>query len=156
MCSVFYAPLDLLNRNKSKNHFDLKRKSIVSLALCVLNIFWIWSLAYEKKCYPKKCLTLSKLTIFFLWYSFFLFIYSHVHTVFGSFLPLVPGSHPLTPTRPCFQAELALPLSLILLKRRHKHYKEDKAFLLVKDSYAERFLALLPCTHVLQPRLIHL
>jgi hypothetical protein len=44
-----------------------------------------------------------------------------------------------------------------LLKRRHKHNKEDKAFLLVwnKDSYIERFLALLPCTSALQPKLIH-
>jgi hypothetical protein len=31
-----------------------------------------------------------------------------------------------------------------LLKRRHK------------DSYTERFLALLPCTNELQPKLIHL
>jgi hypothetical protein len=30
------------------------------------------------------------------------------------------------------QAEHVLPLSLILLKRRHKHNKEDKAFLLVE------------------------
>jgi hypothetical protein len=32
------------------------------------------------------------------------------------------------------------------------------AFLLVwdKDSYAEKFLALLPCTFVLQPKLVHL
>jgi hypothetical protein len=42
-----------------------------------------------------------------------------------------------------------------LLKKRHKH-KEDKAFLLVKDSYTERFLELLSCTNVLQPKLIHL
>jgi hypothetical protein len=27
-----------------------------------------------------------------------LFIYSHVHTLFGSFLPTAPGSHPLSPT----------------------------------------------------------
>jgi hypothetical protein len=49
-----------------------------------------------------------------------------------------------------------LPLSLILLKKRHKHNKEDKAFLLVKDRYTEIFLALLSCTHVLQPMLMHL
>jgi hypothetical protein len=49
-----------------------------------------------------------------------------------------------------------LPLSLILLKKRHKHNKEDKAFLLVKDRYTERFLELLSCTNVLQPKLIHL
>jgi hypothetical protein len=34
-----------------------------------------------------------------------------------------------------------------LLKRRHKHNKKDKAFLLSwdKDSYTEKFLALLLC-----------
>jgi hypothetical protein len=43
---------------------------------------------------------------------------------------------------PQFQAGPVLPLSLILLKKRHKHDKEDKAFLLVelriaiqRDSY---------------------
>jgi hypothetical protein len=36
--------------------------------------------------------------------------------------------------------------------------KKDIAFLLVwdKDTYTERFLALLPCTCVLQPTLVHL
>jgi hypothetical protein len=36
--------------------------------------------------------------------------------------------------------------------------KKDTAFLLVsdKDSYTDRFLALLPCTCVLQPKLVHL
>jgi hypothetical protein len=44
-----------------------------------------------------------------------------------------------------------------LLKRRHKHNKKDKAFLLVelrtaiqRDSYT------CTCTHVLRPMLIHL
>jgi hypothetical protein len=35
-------------------------------------------------------------------------------------------------------------------------FKEGKAFLLVKNSYTEIFLALLSCTHVLRPILIHL
>jgi hypothetical protein len=78
-----------------------------------------------------------------------LLIYSHVCTLFGSFLPPLP--YP-----PRFQAEPSLPLFLILLKRRHKHNKEDKAFLLVKNSYTERFLALLSCTNVLQSKLTHL
>jgi hypothetical protein len=36
--------------------------------------------------------------------------------------------------------------------------KKDIVFLLVwdKDSYTERFLALLPCTCVMQPTLVHL
>jgi hypothetical protein len=40
-----------------------------------------------------------------------------------------PVSSPLPPR---FQAEPVLPLSLILLKRKHKHNKKDKAFLLVE------------------------
>jgi hypothetical protein len=43
-----------------------------------------------------------------------------------------------------------------LLKKRHKHHKEDKTFLLVKDSYTEIFLVLISCTNVLQSKLIHL
>jgi hypothetical protein len=49
---------------------------------------------------------------------------------------------PLPPSPRQFQAGPVLPLSLILLKKRHKHYKEDKAVLLVelmiaiqRDSY---------------------
>jgi hypothetical protein len=39
-----------------------------------------------------------------------------------------------------------------------RHTKKDKLFLLVwdEDSYTERFLALLPCTYVLQPTSVHL
>jgi hypothetical protein len=57
--------------------------------------------------------------------------------------------HPLPSSPLQFQADPVLSLSLILLKKRHKHNKEDKAFSLVKDSYTERFLTLLSCTHVL-------
>jgi hypothetical protein len=60
-----------------------------------------------------------------------LFIYSHVHTLFGSFLPRAPLPSPL-PLPPQFQAGPVLPLSLILLKKRHKPDKEDKVFLLVE------------------------
>jgi hypothetical protein len=56
---------------------------------------------------------------------FFLFIYSHVHTLFGSFLPLAACPHCLPPTPSCFQAESVLPLSLILLQRRHKPNKKN-------------------------------
>jgi hypothetical protein len=38
----------------------------------------------------------------------------------------------LPPTLPQFQADPVLPLSLILLKKRHKPNEEDKAFLLVE------------------------
>jgi hypothetical protein len=43
-------------------------------------------------------------------------------------LPPPPPSYPPPP----FQAEPILPLSLIVLKRKHKHNKEEKAFLLVE------------------------
>jgi hypothetical protein len=78
------------------------------------------------------------------------FIHMCIHCL-GHFSTL-----PLSPTQ--FQAGPVLPLSLILLKNRHKHNKEDKAFFAswVKDKYTEIFLALLSCTHVLQPMLIHL
>jgi hypothetical protein len=51
----------------------------------------------------------------------------------GHFFPL-PSSPILSssPLPPHFQAEPVLPLSLILLKKRHKHEKEEKAFLLVE------------------------
>jgi hypothetical protein len=67
-----------------------------------------------------------------------------------------PSPSPTPCSSPHFQADPVLPLSLILLKKRHKHNKEDKAFLLLKDSYTERLPALLSCTNVLHPKLIHL
>jgi hypothetical protein len=69
-------------------------------------------------------------------YLYLLFIYSHVHTLFGSFLPPAPFPHALLPSPPQFQAVPILSLSLILLKKRHKHNKEDKAFLLVELGIA--------------------
>jgi hypothetical protein len=73
-----------------------------------------------------------------------------VHTLFGSFLPL-PPSPTLSPPSPAqFQAGPVLPLSIILLKKRHTHNKEDKAFLLVELRIAiQRFLTLLSCTRVM-------
>jgi hypothetical protein len=55
-----------------------------------------------------------------------------VHTFFGSFLTLAP----LPPSHPHFQAEPVVPLSLILLKKRYKHKKEDKTFLSVEFMIA--------------------
>jgi hypothetical protein len=65
----------------------------------------------------------------------FLFIYSHVHTLFGPFLPSAPHSLPLPLTLPRFQGDPVLPLSLIFLKRRQSSNK-DKAFLLVERRTA--------------------
>jgi hypothetical protein len=75
-------------------------------------------------------------------FSFLLFIYSHVHMLFESFIHPALLPHPFPPSPPQFQAGPVLPLSLILLKERHKHNKEDKVFLIVelriaiqRDSY---------------------
>jgi hypothetical protein len=59
--------------------------------------------------------------------------------------------HPLR-----FQAEPVLSFSPILLKSRHKQERQSVFASWDKDSYTERFLALVPCTSVLQPELIHL
>jgi hypothetical protein len=72
----------------------------------------------------------------FMVLSLFLFIYSNVHTLGEPFLPSTPNPLPISPTPPHFQAEPILSLSLILLKRRHNHNKEDKAFLLVEIRIA--------------------
>jgi hypothetical protein len=84
-------------------------------------------------------------------YFFLYFLYSFIHMCvhcLGHFSPppalspfpppCLPPPHPVSLPHPfchspsCFQAEPVLSLSLILLKRRHKHNKEDKAFLLVE------------------------
>jgi hypothetical protein len=103
--------------------------------------------------YSHKFSHLTKLVLFYF-YFYYSFIHMCIHCL-GHITPL-PPSPILSPSTSHFQAEPVLPLSQILLKKRHKHNKEDKVFLLVKDSYTERFLALLSCTHVLQPMLIHL
>jgi hypothetical protein len=64
---------------------------------------------------------------YFFYYSF---IHMCVHCL-GQFSCLSPHTNPLPHNHPRFQAEPVLPLSLILLKRRHKHNKKDKVFLLV-------------------------
>jgi hypothetical protein len=56
--------------------------------------------------------------LFIYWTFFYSFIYMCIHWVTS---PPRPLPLPLLPTPPHFQAESVLPLSLILLKRRHKH-----------------------------------
>jgi hypothetical protein len=77
----------------------------------------------------------------FFYYSF---IHMCIHCL-GHFSPL-PSSPTLSPFPPQFQAGPVLPLSLVLLKKRDTHNKEDKVVFLVKDSYPEIFVALLSCT----------
>jgi hypothetical protein len=67
-------------------------------------------------------------------HSFFLFTCSFIHMCIhclGHFSTLL-RSAALPPSPLQLQAGLVLPLSLILLKRRHKHNKKDKAVLLVE------------------------
>jgi hypothetical protein len=64
---------------------------------------------------------------------FHLFTYAYIVWVISS-----PCSPPqlYRPLHPHFKAEPVLPLSLILLKKRHKHDKEDKVYLLVEIRIA--------------------
>jgi hypothetical protein len=88
-------------------------------------------------CIPGKEIAVSYGCSFSIFEVFF-FIYSYVHTIFVSFLTPLPQTLPF-PQAPSLslptshlQAEMVLPLSLISLKTRHKHNKEDKAFLIVE------------------------
>jgi hypothetical protein len=92
--------------------------------------------------------TVSFLSLFLI---LLFYIYSHVYTLLGT--PLKPPS-PTASRQNLFR-------SLVLQfcsGENIKDNKKDIAFLVVweKDSYTERFLALLPCTCVLQPTLVHL
>jgi hypothetical protein len=80
-----------------------------------------------------------------------------VHTLFGPSLSL-PSDPSLFLQPPHFQAEPILPSFPIFWRENIKDNKKDIAFLLAWDkySYTERFLALLPCTCALQPKLVHL
>jgi hypothetical protein len=72
----------------------------------------------------------------------YLFLIIHLFTCAYIVWVISPPCPLLPPSPPQFQAGPFLPLSLILLKKRHKHNKEDKVFLLVelkiaiqRDSY---------------------
>jgi hypothetical protein len=63
------------------------------------------------------------------------FLIIHLFTCAYIFWVISPPPHCPTfslPSPPHFQAEPVLSLSLILLKKRQKHNKEDEAFLLVE------------------------
>jgi hypothetical protein len=60
-----------------------------------------------------------------------IFYYSFIHMCIHCLVHFSPVAPPL-PSLPSLAAEPVLPLSLILLKRRHEHNKEDIAFLLVE------------------------
>jgi hypothetical protein len=67
---------------------------------------------------------------------------------------LVPPPLKTPPSR----QNLFRPLLWFCWRENIRDNKKDITFLLIwdKESYIERFLALLPCTCVLQPKLIHL
>jgi hypothetical protein len=93
---------------------------------------------------------------FFLPHVFLIHLFICAYIVWAISPPCLP---PLAspPNLSPFQADPVLPFSPILLKRRHKHNKKDSVFASWdKNSYTERYLALLPCTCVLQPELIYL
>jgi hypothetical protein len=117
----------------------LRKKLLVQAPKYVINVFSHW----QAKLWFSYCSCSEENNLFLCVYLFIylLFIYSHVHTLFGSFLHSFPLPHSY-PHPSQFQAGPVLPLSLILLKKRQSHNKEDKAFLLVelriaiqRDSY---------------------
>jgi hypothetical protein len=75
------------------------------------------------------------------------YIYSHVYIFFG----------PFPPSPSFFSAEPVCSFVLQFFWRENIRASKTE-FLPIwdKDSYTERFLALLPCTCVLQPTLVHL
>jgi hypothetical protein len=75
---------------------------IIAAIFALLIIIDIWSL-------PE--ILHFNLLFFFL----FIFVYSHVHTLFGSLLPPISHRLPLSPILPHFQAESVLPFKLFLL-----------------------------------------
>jgi hypothetical protein len=88
----------------------------------------------------------------FLFYYYFSFTHMYIHCLCHfSPMPHLPPS-PLFPRQ--FQAGPVLPLSLVLLKKRDKHNKEDKVFLLVELRIAIRKIPSI--AFVLWPMLIHL
>jgi hypothetical protein len=104
-------------------HILLERKTIrfCKHILCKIMNFRALHLLGESCATSVTSVVLFSMTIFknFLW-----FFYSNVCNCLGHLNSLLP-------THTHFQAESVLPLSLIVLNRRHKDNKEDKAFLLL-------------------------
>jgi hypothetical protein len=102
--------------------------------------------------------TLFHIVLLFCYYYYFfsLVIYSYVHTLFGPFLPSAPCLLPL-PHTPLLLSRTCSALFSNFVEDISNNEK-NKAFFSSwdKDSYTERFLALLLCTSVLQPKWIHL
>jgi hypothetical protein len=98
---------------------------------------------------------LSHLNVWSRVNSFFVFLHVFMCAYIVSFLPSAPHLLPLSSPHPTFRQNLFFPFLQF-------HWREDisnnkkVSSSWDKDSYIERFLALLPCKSVLQPKLIHL
>jgi hypothetical protein len=95
----------------------------------------------------EKKITNNKKILFKIYFIILTFIHMCIHCLGYLSLPLLPG-------RTCS----TLLFSDFVEEKNIRDNKKDIAFLLVcdKDNYTERFLALLPCTCVLQPTWVHL
>jgi hypothetical protein len=81
-----------------------------------------------------------------------------MHTLFGPLLPPTPCPFLLPQTPLISRQNLFCPLLQFCWREDKTNDKKDIVLLLVwdKDSYTERFLALLPCTCVLHPEFVQL
>jgi hypothetical protein len=107
---------------------------------------WIFTSSNNLRYLPVTSLQWLR-SLFFLLLFYHFYIYIHVYTLF------VPP--PLQ--YPASRQTLFCPLLRFSWRENIRDNKKDILFLLVcdKDSYTERCLALLPCTCMLQPTLVH-
>jgi hypothetical protein len=79
-----------------------------------------------------------------------------VHTLFGPFLPSVPHPFLLPPTSLTCSWNCSAIFSNFVEEKIQAIIRKKSVFATWdKNSYTQRFLALLPCTSVLQSKLIH-
>jgi hypothetical protein len=123
--------------------FFIIRLSLAMIPLFYLLMFYIFYFMFLISFFKKR-------TFHFFFFKKMKFIY----TLFGHLLPNPP---PLP--RTCSTLNLFCPIVVRFCWRENISDNEKNiAFLLVwdKDSFTQRFLALLPCTCVLQPTLVPL
>jgi hypothetical protein len=91
-------------------------------------------------------------------FLFFKITYTLIHMCIHCLATSPPCPPPPPPTSLASRQNLFCPLLQFCWRENIRDNKKHITFLLAwdKDSYTERFLGLLPCTRVLQPKLIHL